>query len=68
MEKKNKGPFAFVLILALTIGALAAQFGWSLSTGRSGQAPFLLTAVAFVVAYKLLMLIPSLRKLVNQEM
>lgn len=68
MEKKNKGPFAFVLILAVVIGALAAQFGWALATGQSGKAPFLLTLVALVVSYKLLMLIPSLRKLVNQEM
>ena len=65
MEKKNKGPFAFFLILAGTIGALSAQFGWAIATGRSGQAPFFLTLAAFVVAYKLLMLIPSFRMLVN---
>lgn len=67
MEKKNKGPFAFVLILAGFIGAFAAQIGWALITGKDGVAPFLLTLAAMIVAYKGLMLIPSLRRLVNSD-
>lgn len=65
MERKNKGPFAFVLILALFVGAFAAQIGWALITGKDGSAPFLLTPAAMIVAYKALMTIPHLRRLVN---
>lgn len=67
MERKNKGPFAFVLILSLFVGAFAAQIGWALITGKDGLAPFLLTLAAMIVAYKGLMLIPALRRLVNCE-
>lgn len=65
MEKRNKGPFAFVLILSLFLGAFSGQFAWSLATGEGGQAPFLLTLAMMIVAYKVLMLIPPLRRLVN---
>lgn len=67
MEKKNKGPFTFVVVLAVTIGAFAAQIGWSLATVKEGQAPFMLTIAAVVSAYWGLMLIPALRRLVNSD-
>lgn len=67
MNKKNRGPFTFVVALAMTIGAFAAQFGWALTTGKEGLAPFLLTIAAVLLAYWLLMLIPALRRLVNSD-
>ncbi|MCZ8133439.1 MAG: hypothetical protein O9248_00160 [Rhodobacteraceae bacterium] len=67
MDGKNLGPLSFVVMLALALGAFAAQIGWALTTGKDGQAPFLLTFAAVVVAYRLLMCIPSLRRLVNSD-
>lgn len=67
MEKKNKGPFAFVLILSGFIGAFAGQFAWALATGQGGQAHYLLTLAMVFIAYKGLMLIPPMRRLVNSD-